>query len=102
MARILKCLVLACCLFTPAGFMAIYAQQQDSQPVQDTEQETQQETELETQQGENQSDAQQEDNSATLPDIDSEPIQAGAGGPGRFIPSEQISQDSGVSFPVDI
>jgi hypothetical protein len=98
MAGILKWLVLACCLFTPAGFIASNAQQQDSQPVQDTEQATQQET----QQGENQSDAQQEDNSATLPDIDSEPIQAGAGGPGRFIPSEQISQDSGVSFPVDI
>lgn len=37
-----------------------------------------------------------------LPNIDNQPIQAGSGGPGRFIPSEQISQDLGVSFPVDI
>lgn len=37
-----------------------------------------------------------------LPDIDNQPIQPGSGGPGRFIPSEQISQDLGVSFPVDI
>lgn len=37
------------------------------------------------------------------PDIDSQPIQRAEGeAPGRFIPSEQISQDLGVSFPVDI
>lgn len=46
--------------------------------------------------------AQQPEAPSDLPDIDSQPIQAGSGGPGRFIPSEQISQDSGVSFPVDI
>lgn len=38
-----------------------------------------------------------------LPDIDSQPIDGAQNqGPGRFIPSEQISQDFGVSFPVDI
>lgn len=38
-----------------------------------------------------------------LPDIDSQPIESPQHtGPGRFIPSEQISQDFGVSFPVDI
>jgi len=38
-----------------------------------------------------------------LPDIDSQPIDsAQSPGPGTFIPSEQISQDFGVSFPVDI
>lgn len=38
-----------------------------------------------------------------LPDIDSQPIDDSQNqGPGRFIPSEQISQDFGVSFPVDI
>lgn len=38
-----------------------------------------------------------------LPDIDSQPIESSQNtGPGRFIPSEQISQDFGVSFPVDI
>lgn len=46
--------------------------------------------------------AEQPEAASDLPDIDSQPIQAGSGGPGRFIPSEQISQDSGVSFPVDI
>ncbi|MEX0738307.1 MAG: hypothetical protein WD071_03090 [Pseudohongiella sp.] len=38
-----------------------------------------------------------------VPDIDSQPIDSSQSqGPGRFIPSEQISQDFGVSFPVDI
>lgn len=37
------------------------------------------------------------------PDIDNQPIENGAGNrPGRFIPSEQISLDFGVSFPVDV
>jgi len=46
-------------------------------------------------------DADTED--ADLPDIDSQPIDGSQNaGPGRFIPSEQISQDFGVSFPVDI
>jgi hypothetical protein len=40
---------------------------------------------------------------ADMPDIDNQPIERPAGqSPGRFIPSEQISQDLGVSFPVDI
>jgi Ni/Co efflux regulator RcnB len=40
---------------------------------------------------------------ADRPDIDSQPIERAEGqAPGRFIPSEQISQDLGVSFPVDI
>ncbi|HDZ08035.1 hypothetical protein [Pseudohongiella sp.] len=48
-----------------------------------------------------QSDAGNSD--TDLPDIDSQPIDsADSQGPGRFIPSEQISQDFGVSFPVDI
>lgn len=46
---------------------------------------------------------QEEASDPDLPDIDSEPIDsAQSQGPGRFIPSEQISQDFGVSFPVDI
>lgn len=48
-----------------------------------------------------QSDAADDD--TELPDIDSQPIAGSQSqGPGRFIPSEQISQDFGVSFPVDI
>lgn len=44
-------------------------------------------------------EAQQPD----MPDIDNQPIQRAEGqSAGRFIPSEQISQDLGVSFPVDI
>ncbi|MBC55265.1 MAG: hypothetical protein CMQ34_15665 [Gammaproteobacteria bacterium] len=43
------------------------------------------------------------ESASDLPDIDSQPIEgAQNSGPGRFIPSEQISQDFGVSFPVDI
>ena len=37
------------------------------------------------------------------PDLDSQPLETPADQtPGRFIPSEQISLDLGVSFPVDI
>ena len=37
------------------------------------------------------------------PDIDSQPIESDTSNrPGRFIPSEQISLDLGVSFPVDV
>jgi hypothetical protein len=40
---------------------------------------------------------------ALLPDLDSQPIERVEGqAPGRFIPTEQISQDLGVSFPTDI
>jgi cytoskeletal protein RodZ len=47
-------------------------------------------------------DAAAQDTAEPLPDIDSQPIAPGARSNGRFIPSEQISQDLGVSFPVDI
>ena len=47
-------------------------------------------------------DAAEQDTAEPLPDIDSQPIEPGARSNGRFIPSEQISQDLGVSFPVDI
>lgn len=40
---------------------------------------------------------------APMPDLDNQPIERVEGqAPGRFIPSEQISQDLGVSFPTDI
>lgn len=40
---------------------------------------------------------------APVPDLDSQPIERVDGqAPGRFVPSEQISQDLGVSFPTDI
>ncbi len=47
-------------------------------------------------------DAAAQDTAEPLPDIDSQHIEPGARSNGRFIPSEQISQDLGVSFPVDI
>lgn len=58
-----------------------------------------------------QEDAQERDDEASdeqadtdqRPDLDSQPLDTPAGQtPGRFIPSEQISLDLGVSFPVDI
>lgn len=45
---------------------------------------------------------------ADIPDLDSGPLEEvdqnndNQDGTGRFIPSEQISQDLGVSFPADI
>lgn len=62
-----------------------------------------QQQEQQEQQNEQQEDASEQQAQTDLPDIDSQPIDASARqGAGRFIPSEQISQDSGVSFPVDI
>ncbi|MDO9521130.1 MAG: hypothetical protein Q7L19_13035 [Pseudohongiella sp.] len=66
---------------------------QDTQPAPQTES-----TDEQTENDQDTSTEQVSD----LPDIDNQPIQPGSGGPGRFIPSEQISQDLGVSFPVDI
>lgn len=75
----------------------LYAQQAAQQPAQQ-EQDAEQETDASDNAAENTDEETQND----LPDIDNQPIQPGSGGPGRFIPSEQISQDLGVSFPVDI
>lgn len=72
-------------------FVALTPVQAQEQDEQDNTQQTAQTENEETQQ-----------DSEPLPDIDNQPIQPGSGGVGRFIPSEQISQDSGVSFPVDI
>lgn len=85
MTSVLRLIALVFTLIAPA-----YAQQQEN--TQEPEQNQQQENDQQSDQ----------ENSEPLPDIDNQPIQAGSGGPGRFIPSEQISQDSGVSFPVDI
>jgi hypothetical protein len=72
-------------------FFPVYAQDtQAAQPQESTEEQTQNEPDAGSGQV------------SELPDIDNQPIQPGSGGPGRFIPSEQISQDLGVSFPVDI
>lgn len=44
-----------------------------------------------------------EEEQSERPDIDSQPIESDTSNrPGRFIPSEQISLDLGVSFPVDV
>ncbi|HBX36536.1 MAG TPA: hypothetical protein DEG76_04245 [Pseudohongiella sp.] len=86
-------LALACvCLLL---MTAVYAQQ----PAQQADG---QDDSQASQQGSTDGDAADEPN-AEMPDIDSQPIEPAEGdGPGRFIPSEQISQDLGVSFPVDI
>lgn len=43
------------------------------------------------------------ENEEERPDIDSQPIESDTTNqPGRFVPSEQISLDLGVSFPVDV
>ncbi|HBN16026.1 MAG: hypothetical protein CMQ46_10225 [Gammaproteobacteria bacterium] len=90
----LKSLIALAC-FCLVLVTAVYAQQPAQQEdVQDDSQASQQ--------GSSDGDAADEPN-AEMPDIDSQPIEPAEGdGPGRFIPSEQISQDLGVSFPVDI
>ena len=77
---------------------ALYAQQAPSQQAEDVQQDSDGDSD-ETPAADGQANEQTE---TDLPDIDNQPIQPGSGGPGRFIPSEQISQDLGVSFPVDI
>lgn len=87
---------------TVPGSAPLYAQQTQQQAVQQ-EQETEASDEpAENETGTNTDQTSDEQADSDLPDIDNQPIQAGSGGPGRFIPSEQISQDLGVSFPVDI
>jgi hypothetical protein len=71
-------------------------QNQGQQPAGEQNQTEQNQTEPAT------GDAAAQDTAEPLPDIDSQPIEPGARSNGRFIPSEQISQDLGVSFPVDI
>ena len=71
-------------------------QNQVQQPAGEQNQTEQNQTEPAT------GDAAAQDTAEPLPDIDSQPIEPGARSNGRFIPSEQISQDLGVSFPVDI
>lgn len=91
----LRCLIALVCS-SLLLVTAVYAQQQPAQQAdgQDESQASQQES--------SDGDAEDEPN-AEMPDIDSQPIEPAEGdGPGRFIPSEQISQDLGVSFPVDI
>ncbi len=82
-------------LLMPAAI--VHAQQQTDEPEpaeQQTESSGDEDTTGEQVDGSSDSD---------LPDIDSQPIDnSQSAGPGRFIPSEQISQDFGVSFPVDI
>lgn len=59
----------------------------------DSEQQSADETEI----------SDQAQNGPRPDDLDSQPIDRPADqAPGRFIPSEQISLDLGVSFPVDI
>lgn len=71
-------------------------------PVQAQETSSEEQTEQPEQTEQNEQDAAAE-SEVDRPDIDSQPIQRAEGqAPGRFIPSEQISQDLGVSFPVDI
>ena len=84
----LASLIVCCLLLTPA---LVHAQQTSDEQTGQAEQAEQNDQES------------AEESEAERPDIDSQPIQRAEGeAPGRFIPSEQISQDLGVSFPVDI
>jgi hypothetical protein len=62
-----------------------------------------QEDDQESDAGNEQANMDDEQSQEERPDIDNQPIENGADNrPGRFIPSEQISLDLGVSFPVDV
>lgn len=93
-----NCLVLLALTTVLSAANALHAQ-----PDEETNAGQGQEQQGQEEQNEQQEDISEEQAQSDLPDIDSQPIDASARqGAGRFIPSEQISQDSGVSFPVDI
>lgn len=77
----------------------VLAQSTDEAVAEDENQD--QETDTEDNDTDNDQAAAQEQ--VDRPDIDNQPIESNASNrPGRFIPSEQISLDLGVSFPVDV
>lgn len=102
--RLASWLLLAVMAITAALTASLYAQ--SAQPQQGQSQQTQaQQPAAEQAQSQTEpanDDAAAQQTAEPLPDIDSQPIEPGARSNGRFIPSEQISQDLGVSFPVDI
>jgi len=105
--RLASGLLLAVMAISALLTASLYAQSAQPQPSQ-TEQNQSEQSQTQQPAGEqNQTesasgDAAAQDTAEPLPDIDSQPIEPGARSNGRFIPSEQISQDLGVSFPVDI
>lgn len=109
--RLIRNLLLAVTAVTVPYAATLYAQtaqQEAAQPPAAVQGEDQEQGQGQEQaQNQTESEPAAEDNTQDaaaqpLPDIDSQPIQPGARSSGRFIPSEQISQDLGVSFPVDI
>jgi len=86
--------------FVAACFPVSAMAQQTEQPVDDGQSQNQEDTATEDVANEEQADEGEQDD---RPDIDNQPIESGANNrPGRFVPSEQISLDLGVSFPVDV
>jgi hypothetical protein len=107
--RLASGLLLAVMTISVALSASLYAQSTQLQPNQagQNQSEQNQSQQAAGEQAQNQTesasgDAAAQDTAEPLPDIDSQPIEPGARSNGRFIPSEQISQDLGVSFPVDI
>ncbi len=107
--RLASRLLLAVMTISVALSASLYAQSTQLQPNQagQNQSEQNQSQQAAGEQAQNQTesasgDAAAQDTAEPLPDIDSQPIEPGARSNGRFIPSEQISQDLGVSFPVDI
>ena len=107
--RLASGLLLAVMTISVALSASLYAQSTQPQPSQTGQNQSEQNQSQQAagEQAQNQTesasgDAAAQDTAEPLPDIDSQPIEPGARSNGRFIPSEQISQDLGVSFPVDI
>ena len=117
--RLASGLLLAVMAISAALSASLFAQSTQPQPSQTEQNQTEQSQSQQNQAQQNQSqqpagdqvqnqtesasgDAAAQDTAEPLPDIDSQPIEPGARSNGRFIPYEQISQDLGVSFPVDI
>lgn len=96
LATVFLLAVMAISALLTASLTAQSAQPQPGQTQQPAAEQEQSQTEPAT------GDAAAQETTEPLPDIDSQPIEPGARSNGRFIPSEQISQDLGVSFPVDI
>lgn len=100
----LRVLIAAALLLISAPLL--YGQAQNEQGLNESQDESQNESGpggQSSQQQDGNAETEEATDDTDMPDIDSQPIERAEGqGPGRFIPSEQISQDFGVSFPVDI
>lgn len=95
--RLMALLLMTIVLFPSHSFAQPVEQEESQSSASEAEQEQ------DAMASDEESAEQSTEEQSERPDIDSQPIESDTSNrPGRFIPSEQISLDLGVSFPVDV